>query len=619
MARSWDDDEALPLFFILRALACILAPWTAAMAWWLSFPGRHQVQRLFPETTRDGLRIRSCQTAATARKRDAEIARLKSRKQLLTVGFVFRTFMFLVLWAWFAFVIKQYIAACAKNALYEGFDPHALLGVSKDTKEFKDSELNKAFRREAFKYHPDKNKDPKAVDQFLLVKKAFDALTDPEAMSNFKRFGNPDGPQYVELFAVSTFIKDKDASRANGYMTYKKNMFRAADLQVSLLGIVIAFLGVLVTFIVLASSSDDSGDPTSVFGSKRLDVVSQLQSADSVADIAAVMLRFTARGSFCGRRQSVKDYSTLLEHLKPWFNESPASMDEVLFLTHVHRQNHLLDDGLIRELDALLLTWSSAAREMARLAADGTTASAVVGALRLHRCLAQALDPGTIHAGTGDFLQVPHIGPMFAQDHLARAPSASSASKSQSPSPKRSRFSEQGSQEPSLSRVGLRAFLDQSASERRRMMQSLGQQECADVEEFVRAVPRLELLAATSVVAEPGSELREGETAKLRVVLRRVNLCKDEAVGAVHAPFFPGASLAEVWWLVFSSPDGQSAPPLLCRRLASFVGRDLQGEFEFEVPASGKCTCLLSVMCDSYSGLDVEKRICFTAKRADAR
>jgi len=201
----------------------------------------------------------------------------------------------------------------------------------------------------------------------------------------------------------------------------------------------------------------------------------------------------------------------------------------------------------------------------------------------------------------------------------ARAPSASSASKSQSPSPKRSRFSEQGSQEPSLSRVGLRAFLDQSASERRRMMQSLGQQECADVEEFVRAVPRLELLAATSVVAEPGSELREGETAKLRVVLRRVNLCKDEAVGAVHAPFFPGASLAEVWWLVFSSPDGQSAPPLLCRRLASFVGRDLQGEFEFEVPASGKCTCLLSVMCDSYSGLDVEKRICFTAKRADAR
>mmetsp|Transcript_121492 Transcript_121492/g.388665 ORF Transcript_121492/g.388665 Transcript_121492/m.388665 type:complete len:589 (+) Transcript_121492:45-1811(+) len=588
MARSWDDDEALPLFFILRALACILAPWTAAMAWWLSFPGRHQVQRLFPETTRDGLRIRSCQTAATARKRDAEIAHLKSRKQLFTVGFVFRTFMFLVLWAWFAFVIKQYIAACAKNALYEGFDPHALLGVSKDTKEFKDSELNKAFRREAFKYHPDKNKDPKAVDQFLLVKKAFDALTDPEAMSNFKRFGNPDGPQYVELFAVSTFIKDKDASRANGYMTYKKNMFRAADLQVSLLGIVVAFLGVLVTFIVLASSSDDSGDPTSVFGSKRLDVVSQLQSADSVADIAAVMLRFTARGSLCGRRQSVQDYSKLLEHLKPWFNESPASMDEVLFLTHVHRQHHLLDDGLIWELDALLLTWSSAAREMARIAADGTTASAVVGALRLHRCLAQALDPGTISAGTGDVLQVPHIGPMFVQ-------------------------------EPSLSRVGLRAFLDQSASERRRIMPSLGQQECADVEELVRAAPRLELSVATAVLAEPGAELREGETAKLRVVLRRVNLGKDEAVGAVHAPFFPGASLAEVWWLVFSSPDGQSAPPLLCRRLASFVGRDLQGEFEFEVPASGKCTCLLSIMCDSYSGLDVEKRICFTAKRADAR
>mgnify|MGYP000895617808 FL=1 len=44
------------------------------------------------------------------------------------------------------------------------------------------------------KYHPDKNPDdPQATAKFLLIKKAYDCLIDPEAKANCEKYGNPDG------------------------------------------------------------------------------------------------------------------------------------------------------------------------------------------------------------------------------------------------------------------------------------------------------------------------------------------------------------------------------------------------------------------------------------------
>lgn len=45
-------------------------------------------------------------------------------------------------------------------------DYYEILGVPKDAK---DKEIGKAFRKLAVKYHPDKSKDPKAVQIFQKI------------------------------------------------------------------------------------------------------------------------------------------------------------------------------------------------------------------------------------------------------------------------------------------------------------------------------------------------------------------------------------------------------------------------------------------------------------------
>ena len=65
----------------------------------------------------------------------------------------------------------------------------SLLGLSSD---FDDTDLKKAFRREARKWHPDLNKnDIHAEERFKLINEAYEFLRDPK-----KRFKSEDSEVY---------------------------------------------------------------------------------------------------------------------------------------------------------------------------------------------------------------------------------------------------------------------------------------------------------------------------------------------------------------------------------------------------------------------------------------
>ena len=85
-------------------------------------------------------------------------------------------------------------------------DYYEVLGVSKDAN---DTELKKAFRSLARKYHPDKNDSPDADEMFKEIQEAYAVLSDPEKRRNYDRFGHnspggsPFGPGGFQGFNIN--------------------------------------------------------------------------------------------------------------------------------------------------------------------------------------------------------------------------------------------------------------------------------------------------------------------------------------------------------------------------------------------------------------------------------
>jgi len=67
-------------------------------------------------------------------------------------------------------------------------DMYAVLGVSRDAS---DADIKKAYRKEALKWHPDKNPDNKeaAERRFKEVSNAFKTLSDPNERAHYDRYG----------------------------------------------------------------------------------------------------------------------------------------------------------------------------------------------------------------------------------------------------------------------------------------------------------------------------------------------------------------------------------------------------------------------------------------------
>ncbi|CAE8695059.1 unnamed protein product, partial [Polarella glacialis] len=130
-----------------------------------------------------------------------------------------------------------------------------------------------------------------------------------------------------------------------------------------------------------------------------------------------------------------------------------------------------------------------------------------------------------------------------------------------------------------------------------------------DIQSFCRHAPLVELSTVVEVFDEDA--IAEGDMATLKVTLTRSNLEEGEAVGPVHAPFYPGPKYEE-WWILVYDDQGRR---MITADVVLGTGRSETCNVNFMVPRHGDFRWRVIAMCDSYAGLDVECPVNFLGRK----
>ncbi|KAG7392255.1 secretory subunit [Phytophthora pseudosyringae] len=141
---------------------------------------------------------------------DRELRKLKQLqaektafRNVFSLPFVFNLLVLVGVW----YALVRMALLLKDDSEIKSFDPFAILGIAAGVSE---REIKRAYRKMSLLYHPDKNQgDAVAEQKFMLVAKAYEALTDEVAKANYEKFGNPDGRQALQLsIGLPTFLLD---------------------------------------------------------------------------------------------------------------------------------------------------------------------------------------------------------------------------------------------------------------------------------------------------------------------------------------------------------------------------------------------------------------------------
>jgi len=195
--------------------------------------------------------------------------------------------------------------------------------------------------------------------------------------------------------------------------------------------------------------------------------------------------------------------------------------------------------------------------------------------IEFRACMVQALD-----VKSPQLLQVPHFTEEIIKKHCSRGKNA---------------FTK------------IRDFLDRDP-EQRKGLSDFNPQQLADVEAFSSHFSHVDLKVQVEV--EDETEMVVGDIATVTAALVRKNLNEGEALGPVHAPFFPDPKFEE-WWIFLTEGAGQR---IIAFERVRDTERVAEVKMRFQISRPGKYNFCVHALCDSYIGLDQKADLNFTAK-----
>lgn len=550
------DDGAF-YYFAATTLFLGIAPWTY---FFLKSQIRH---KNMPWMTQPNVRHCACSQCAEARLKQSKSSvplfeKLTAKRSVLIQSILIGV-------GWLAFLILVAISVSSSMKSMSNFNPFEILAITPDATE---KQIKKAFRTLSLKYHPDKNRnDPTSAAKFLLVSKAYHALTDEVAKRNYEKYGNPDGPGMMKVgIGLPQFLVEENS-------------------QVFILMIFFIILLVLVPGLFI--SYYQRVREYSYRGLK-LDTVRYISAYLSDKTQAKQMVQFicsAAENRDIGLRPTdLNDLAIVLKALSDedhQFKHPVVRKNLILLKAHMSRLSHLLTPPLLEDQKQLLKNSMPITKVIIDLATYNNWLPTLRTALDLRQHILQAVD-----LNCAPWIQLPHVEPSMVNSLHGKVLNV---------------------RQPK----DFRDFASIAVDNADTCLPGLTAEQLMDIRAVVNHMPDIGLSA--TVFVEDEDEIGVGDVATCKIKLVREQLRDGEIQGPVHAPHFPEVKFEEWFFFVSEAATGQ----LMGFQTAKSVEKSFEVEVLFPVRAPGQHGLTVVAICDAYVMLQKIVGAHYTAKKEE--
>ncbi|CAB1121292.1 unnamed protein product [Ectocarpus sp. CCAP 1310/34] len=493
--------------------------------------------------------------------------RMKKDKAGLSVlwrwSFVTKVLTLIPGWACFFYLLNS----MTDDAEIKGFDPFAILGVTPSTEA---REIKKQYRALSLIYHPDKNPDNKvAEDMFMKIAKAYEALTDQTAMDNWRKFGNPDGKQPMEVsIALPTFLLEKEHHNT--------------ILIIYLIAMVVIIPSIVAMWY---ARSKKYGEKNVMYDSYAWynHMLSDSSEMKNMPEVLAGSAEFRALNTpDKDRPMETKEVAKLYRQLyrestlmpKPKYDHPVIKKGAVQVFAHLAQKP--MSPELKKNLDTMLIKTPDLIEAMIELACSRRWLNTTIYVINFSQYIHQGL-----WLSDNTLLQLPHIGEAEARTICTTSVPGKPAVK------------------------GIAQYIKLPREERKGLDQLTPEQQ-EEVHRVCSIIP--DVTVKVDIFVEDESEIAENDLVTIKVTLTRNNVEDGSKVQPVYAPKYP-VFADEGWWVLVGDINRKT---IFSFERITDNGRVVSKEVKMMAPNKpGTVKLDVFVKSDSYVGLDQKQAVQF--------